>query len=342
MLGKATAGLMIFGRFASPKVDFREGIDGGVVGAVTGVNGFADEVGCFLVAFLLVGVETEPGEGLGAVGFAVGLGPACVVAEGEGEVAGEEEGDDCPRDAGVDGELLETVLTEGEFAAEGRHRLGTLQRIVVEGTNDQRLEEAAVTVAAEPAKGDGEGIDVSPFVKHQLVADLGRHAEPGADALGVRLCRGGFAKAAEVEEDGDAVDESDVLSLDVAMEPAEPVEQLKRRGHAVNDALEGLAVQFARQFVRALHDEVGRAVVGLSAAIAFGHEAGERLADDEVAFAAKVLIRGGGLRSIVDLQRSGAEGGDGFAYAPDRAGTAVAEIADDRPRADDGSPGDHR
>lgn len=62
LLGKATAGLMIFSRFASPKVDFREGIDGGGVGAVAGVDGFADEVGGLLVMFLLVGVETEPGE----------------------------------------------------------------------------------------------------------------------------------------------------------------------------------------------------------------------------------------------------------------------------------------
>ena len=50
---------------------------------MAGVDGFADEVGGLLVMLLLVGVEAEPGEGLGTVGFAIGLGPACVVAEGE-------------------------------------------------------------------------------------------------------------------------------------------------------------------------------------------------------------------------------------------------------------------
>ena len=92
----------------------------------------------------------------------------------------------------------------------------------------------------------------------------------------------------------------------------------KCRGDAVDDALEFLAAELLRQTRCVLHDEPGRAVRRFAAFVPLGHEAGQRLVLDELAFAEELVARGRGLRAIVDLDDGDGEGCGGPMDETDR------------------------
>ena len=171
---------------------------------------------------------------------------------------------------------------------------------------------------AETLEGTAERVDVGADVEEKGVPDLGRHVGPGADALGMLPGGGDAVEGAEVEQDGDAVGESDVLALDVAVELAEPVQPLKCCGDAVDDALEFLAAELLRQTRCVLHDEPGRAVRRFAAFVPLGHEAGQRLVLDELAFAEELVARGCCPWALVDLDDGDGEGCGGPMDETDR------------------------